>query len=142
MIIGKKVTPTAIITNTPKPDFKSDTLPDTVRYASDSAEPTTGTKELSAKRTVLPDTLSSEPASTCLMPRTEVKIVITNAKIHLNAFEINDVKPLRLMPGESPPDMLIPKNIFKNGTIIFCAVCATPCPAAITEAQYAAEPNA
>ena len=87
----------------------------------DSAEPTTGTNELSANLTVLPDTLSSEFVTTCFIPSTEVKIIITNAKSHLNAFEINDVKPLKLMSGDSPPETESPRNIFKKGSIILCA---------------------
>ena len=61
--------------------------------------------------------------------------VITNASSHLKAFEIKDVKPLRLMSGDKPLETESPRNILRNGRTILCDACATPCPAAITEAQ-------
>ena len=93
-IIGRNTKAIDTITKIPSPDLSKFTLPCTVLYASESAEPTIGINEFKVNRTARVETSSTEVVIICLKESTAVNTVITNPSTHFTAFEIIEVIPV------------------------------------------------
>jgi hypothetical protein len=120
---------TAITAKTPTPDFNSPSEPCTVLYASESDEPTTGTRLEIVNLIAFEPTLSSPDEITCLNDNTAVKIPKIKPNIHFDVLDIKRISPLSETFDATAELILSPKNSFNSGEIISALIRLTACPA-------------
>lgn len=112
---GRNKQAEAIITNTPVPDLSSSKLPLNVVIVSLRTPPTTGTKELTAKRIALWLTLSSEDVTKLWAESTVAKILITSVRSHFVHLYKEEHKTERFSFGESDEVKERARNVLSTG---------------------------
>lgn len=93
MMIGIKLTNSAMITNTPAPERRIPTLFWIAPYASEIEDPISGIKELRPNRAALFATLSAAPDNTPFNPITAVNMLIAKVIPYLKPLLISSINP-------------------------------------------------
>ena len=126
---GRKMAPVARSPNAPTPDLSSFTLLCTLPIASLSALPTTGTKALTIKRTVLaPAPSAAEDTTVCIVSRPE-KTVIQKVRIHFTVLLNKSHRPPRFIAGDTADTTENARKIFSRGTSTVEAITEITLPA-------------